>query len=420
MRVAILGTGYVGLVTGAGLAETGATVVCVDVDADRVSALQRGEMPLYEPGLAELVARNAAAGRLAFTTDPARLAGVAVAIVAVGTPTLSDGTADLAAVDAAADAVARHAGDAVLVVKSTVPAGTAQRLAARFPRLSVVANPEFLREGEAVADFLHPHRIVAGCVSEAARPVVASLYAPLVPAERIVWMDPASAELTKYAANAMLAVRVSFINEVAALCERVGADVGAVRRGIGSDPRIGEAYLEAGAGYGGACLPKDVPALVGQARAHGLEMAVAGAADRVNRRQRHLLAEHVAAAVGTLDGARVAVWGLSFKPGTDDVRESPALVLVDDLLAAGAVVVAHDPAAMPRVAARYGERLILLPDPWAAAEGADALVLATAWPEYLHPDFDRLRAVMRRPALVDGRNAWRVHDPAGFQYLGIG
>ncbi|MDW8362826.1 MAG: UDP-glucose/GDP-mannose dehydrogenase family protein [Myxococcales bacterium] len=430
MRIGMIGTGYVGLVTGAGLAETGANVECADVDTAKIARLRAGEVPLFEPGLEPLVRRNVEAGRLSFTDDVAgAIARSDVVFVAVGTPQRFDGAASLLAVDRVAETVARVASRrTLLVLKSTVPVGTHARVRrivseARAP-IHVVSNPEFLKEGAAVQDFLRPDRIVLGSHSAVALERVRALYAPFQRShERIVVMDPASAELTKYAANAMLAARISFMNEIAALCERVGADVHQVRQGVGADPRIGPKFLYAGPGYGGSCLPKDVKALVHTARELGLELELAAATDRVNERQRNVLARKLRARFeGDLRRRRIGVWGLSFKPRTDDIRESPALSLIDALLEEGAEVAAHDPAAMDNARARYGERVTLCPDAYDVARDADALVLVTEWREYQNPDFERLASLMRRRLLLDGRNVWSSYGlrAMGFEYDGIG
>ncbi|GLC24312.1 UDP-glucose dehydrogenase family protein [Roseisolibacter agri] len=439
MHITVIGTGYVGLVVGACLAETGHDVACVDVDAAKIADLQRDVLPIYEPGLEELVRRNRAHGRLAFTTDlPAALTDAEVVFIGVGTPPGSDGSADLSHVLAVAEEIGRHLRrELVIVIKSTVPVGTAARVAevvaehARFP-FHLCSNPEFLKEGAAVEDFLRPDRVVLGVESDYARSVMAELYAPFVRTGKpILFMDIASAELTKYAANAVLATRITLMNELANLCERVGANVDHVRRGVGSDGRIGPAFLFPGPGYGGSCFPKDVKALVRTGLAVGAPLRVLAAVDEANERQQRVLFEKVRAALAAadvpLEGATVAVWGLAFKPQTDDLRESPALALGDALLAAGARVVAHDPVAMSAAKRRYadrelGDRLRFAPTSYDAAEGADVLVVATDWNEYRHPNLARIRAALARPIVVDGRNLW---DPAklaalGFAYYSIG
>ncbi|MBI4951664.1 MAG: UDP-glucose/GDP-mannose dehydrogenase family protein [Myxococcales bacterium] len=432
MKLCIVGTGYVGLVSGTCFAETGNEVTCVDIDASKIAELEAGRLPIYEPGLEELVEANVSAGRLRFSTDIAEaVANAVVSFVAVGTPPRSDGGADLSAVDRVAERVAAHvAEESVLVMKSTVPVGTNARMRrivsdARH-RVHVVSNPEFLREGEAVADFLRPDRVVIGCDEddEFARDIMTRLYHPFsLSKDRVVWMDPVSAELTKYVANSMLAMRISFMNEVATLCERVGADVHLVRQGVGSDNRIGARFLYAGPGYGGSCFPKDVAALTHTAREQGMELELVSATERVNARQKGVLARklkhHFA---GDLRGKVVAIWGIAFKPRTDDVRESAALPLIEALVAEGASVRLHDPEALKNAAALFGERVLLCDEEYAAAEGADALVLVTEWRQYQNPDFRRLKTLMRHPYLLDGRNIWSGYGlrAQGFVYEGIG
>ena len=432
MRLCMVGSGYVGLVSGACFAETGNDVVCADIDAAKVARLQAGEVPIFEPGLGPILERNRTAGRLRFSADVAgAVAGAQVVFVAVGTPPRRDGGADLSAVDKVAETVAANlTEEVVLVLKSTVPVGTNARVRriveGAAHRVHVVSNPEFLKEGAAVEDFMRPDRVIVGCDEDdaLARQVMARLYHPVSLAkDRIVWMNPASAELTKYVANTMLAMRISFMNEVAVLCERVGADINSVRRGVGSDARIGPKFLYAGPGYGGSCFPKDVQALADIAHEHGVGAELANTTHRVNERHKGLLARKVKARFdGDLRGKRIAVWGLAFKPRTDDIRESPALTLLDVLLSEGAEVVAHDPEAMSHVRPLYDERLRLVDDAYAAADGADALVLVTEWREYQNPDFERLRASLRQPVLIDGRNIWAAYGlgAQGFDYQGVG
>ncbi len=432
MKICIVGTGYVGLVSGAGFAEIGNAVVCADVAEAKIDALRAGQIPIFEPGLEALVERNTTQGRLTFTTDvAAAIAQCELVFVAVGTPMRPDGGADLSQVDAVASAVAQHATrECVLVLKSTVPVGTNPRVrrlvAGASHRVHVVSNPEFLKEGDAVADFLRPDRIVVGVDPDDtfAREAMARLYHPLsLDQDRIVWMDPASAELTKYVSNVMLAMRISFMNEIATLCERVGADVHHVRHGVGSDVRIGPKFLYAGPGYGGSCFPKDVSALVHTAREHGLELDLAVATDQVNRRQKGVLFRKLRKHFdGDVRGRRIAVWGVAFKPRTDDIRDSAALTLIDSLLSDGAQVVVHDPEAAAHARARYGDQIEIASDPYEAARGAEALVLVTEWRPYQSPDFERLRAEMKRPLLIDGRNIWSSYGlrALGFSYEGIG
>ncbi|MGA1417453.1 MAG: UDP-glucose dehydrogenase family protein [Gemmatimonadaceae bacterium] len=425
MKVTVVGTGYVGLVVGACLAETGNDVICADVDAKKIEGLHQDILPIYEPGLEEYVHRNRVAGRLTFTTDiPAAIAAADVIFIAVGTPPDEDGSADLKHVLAVADQIGKHAArEVVVVTKSTVPVGTAEKVAEAIrPHATVpfhmCSNPEFLKEGAAVDDFMKPDRVVVGVASEVARERMGELYAPFVRTGKpIIFMDIPSAEMTKYAANAMLATRISFMNEIANLCERVGANVDLVRKGIGSDARIGPAFLFPGPGYGGSCFPKDVKALMRTSEERGAPMGVLKAVEEANERQKHRLFEKVSAAFsGALRGKRIALWGLAFKANTDDMRESPALVLIDELLAAGATVVAHDPAAMHETQRRIGDRITYAPSNYAAAEGADALVIVTDWNEYRFPDFARVKAALKTPVLIDGRN---LYDPAKMQGLGF-
>ncbi len=432
MKICMVGTGYVGLVSGAGFSEIGNDVVCADVEASKVARLREGEIPIFEPGLEELVRRNAAAGRLTFSEDvPSSIASAQVIFVAVGTPQRSDGGADLSAVDRVAATVAANVSrEVVLVLKSTVPVGTNARVrrivADAKHRVHVVSNPEFLKDGDAVVDFLRPDRVVIGCDPDDvfAREIMARLYRPLnMDRDRVIWMSPPSAELTKYVANTMLAMRISFVNEIAALCEKVGADAHQVRFGVGSDERIGGKFLYAGPGYGGSCFPKDVQALVHTAREHGVELELAGATHRVNDRQKGTLARKLRSHIdGDLRGKRVAIWGIAFKPRTDDIRESSALTLNEDLLAEGAQVIAHDPAAIENARKLYGARVAFVEDAYEAARGADALCLVTEWRQYQSPDFERLKGVLRRPLLIDGRNIWSMYGlrKQGFLYESVG
>lgn len=431
MKITVIGTGYVGLVVGACLAETGNDVTCADVDAAKVEGLRKNVLPIYEPGLEEYVERNQAAGRLAFTTDvPAAVASAEVLFIAVGTPPDEDGSADLKHVLAVAEQIGRHAArEIVVVTKSTVPVGTAEKVAAAIRPLCqhpfhMCSNPEFLKEGAAVDDFMKPDRVVIGVDSEFARARMAELYAPFVRTGKpVIFMDIPSAEMTKYAANAMLATRISFMNEIANLCERVGANVDLVRKGIGSDSRIGPAFLFPGPGYGGSCFPKDVKALMRTSEEQGAPMGVLRAVEEANERQKHRLFAKVAESLGgSVKGKRVALWGLAFKANTDDMRESPALVLIDELLAAGAEVVAHDPAAMHETHRRVGDRIAYAKTSYDAAAGADALVIVTDWNEYRFPDFARVRGALRTPVVVDGRNLYDPEKMAtlGFTYRSIG
>jgi UDPglucose 6-dehydrogenase len=448
MKITIIGTGYVGLVTGACLAELGNDVFCFDVDASKIALLNRGGIPIHEPGLEELVTRNRACGRLVFSTDAAAsVAHGALQFIAVPTPPGDDGAADLRHVLAAARNIGRHMTDfKVIVDKSTVPVGTADRVAGAVREelagrgcdleFSVVANPEFLKEGAAVEDFMRPDRIVIGCdgshAGERARDLMRLLYAPFNRNhERTFWMEVRSAEFTKYAANAMLATRISFMNEMAEMADEVGADIEAVRRGIGSDPRIGHSFLYAGAGYGGSCFPKDMQALLQTAGQCGRELQIVRAVQAVNERQKHVLGQKAVACFGAdLRARRFAVWGLAFKPNTDDMREAPSRVLVRDLVERGATVAAYDPAAMPEARRALLDdlgteglaRVHFADGPMDALDGADALLIVTEWKAFRSPDFEEIKARLQHPVIIDGRN---LFDPAlmkrlGIEYHGIG
>jgi UDPglucose 6-dehydrogenase len=425
MNISVVGTGYVGLVVGACLAETGNQVVGADKDAGKIEALTRNVLPIYEPGLDRLVERNQAAGRLRFTTNvPEAIAGSDVVFIAVGTPPDEDGSADLRHVLAVADLIGRHmTREIVVVTKSTVPVGTASKVAeavgahAGYP-FHVVSNPEFLKEGAAVDDFMKPDRVVLGVETDHARSVMAELYAPFVRTGKpIVFMDIPSAEMTKYAANAMLATRISFMNDIANLCEQVGANVDLVRKGIGSDERIGPAFLFPGPGYGGSCFPKDVKALVKSARDNASCLRILESVEMVNDDQKRRLFQKLQLALGgDLSGTRIAIWGLAFKPNTDDLREAPALTLIEQLLSAGATLALHDPIAMPAAKSRLqglDGRVTF------AAASYDALA---DWNEYRHPDFPRIKQTLKRPIIVDGRNLYALHRMAelGFTYHSIG
>ena len=431
MKILVIGTGYVGLVVGACLAETGNDVVCADIDAAKIANLRDNIIPIYEPGLEELVRRNQDQGRLHFTDDvPTAARDTDVVFIAVGTPPGEDGSADLRHVLAASETVGTSlTREAVIITKSTVPVGTARKVAevldrcARVP-VHVCSNPEFLKEGAAVDDFLRPDRVVIGVDSDFARGVLGELYAPFVRTGKpILFMDIASAELTKYAANAMLATRISFMNEMAILCEQVGANIDNVRRGIGSDARIGPAFLFPGPGYGGSCFPKDVKALLHSAEEHNVQLRVVNAVEAANESQKHILFQRVRDVLGgDVRAKRIAVWGLSFKPQTDDLRESPALALIDELIAAGAIVVVHDPVAMPHARTLYGDRITFAESNYEALTGAEALVVVTDWNEYRHPNFERIRTELVNPIVVDGRNLYRPDKMAalGFTYISIG
>ncbi|MFM1908157.1 MAG: hypothetical protein RLZZ591_1834 [Pseudomonadota bacterium] len=439
MKITVIGAGYVGLVTGTCLSEVGNDVMCIDTDAHKVEALQGGEIPIYEPGLQDMVQRNVKAGRLHFTHDMEAAARFGtIQFIAVGTPPGEDGSADVQYVMEAARNIGRYMNDYKVVVdKSTVPVGTADAVRSAIREelqlrgvdtpFSVVSNPEFLKEGAAIEDFMRPGRIVLGCDDEQAALNMRALYAPFQRHhERLILMDIRSAELTKYAANAMLATRISFMNEMANLAEKLGADIEHVRKGIGSDPRIGYDFLYAGAGYGGSCFPKDVKALIRTAAQDGgLQLKVLEAVEAANAQQKHVLADKVMRRMGNdLTGKHFALWGLAFKANTDDTREASSLTVIDDLLAAGASVTAYDPVATPHVRQRYaGENRLTFADAQTAAlQDADALVIVTEWKEFRSPDFDTLKSMLKQPLIFDGRN---LYDPQwvrgmGFEYFPIG
>ena len=430
MKVVMIGTGYVGLVTGTCLSDAGNDVTCIDVNAAKIAELNQGRVPIYEPGLDEMIRRNVAAGRLHFTTDAsAAVPGADLLFIAVGTPQRDDGSADLSYVFAAAESIAPLLSpQTAVVIKSTVPVGTNRAVAQRLQQwtgrlVDVASNPEFLKEGCAIEDFTRPDRVVVGIASERVGDVLHELYVPFLRQEQpFLRMNWESAEMTKYVANCFLATKISFINEMANLCERVGADIDEVRRGIGHDQRIGFAFLFPGAGYGGSCFPKDVRALINTAEEHKFDARMLNSVDAVNDEQKQVLAAKLRRHLGELRGRRIAVWGLAFKPRTDDIREAPALVLIDELLAAGAQVHAHDPEAMPNVRKELGQRITFHDDPLAAVDQADALVLCTEWAEYRNPDFAHIRARMRQPVVIDGRNQWSRDEltKLGFAYEGIG
>ena len=430
MNVAVVGTGYVGLVMGAGLAEMGNAVICADVDAAKIDRLRRNEVPIYEPGLEPLVVRNQAEGRLAFTTDVGdAVARSEIVFIAVGTPPDEDGSADLTHVLSVADTIGRHMDSPkVVVTKSTVPVGTAEKVRAAVAahakvRFSVASNPEFLKEGAAVQDFMKPDRIVLGVDSPEAEAKLRELYEPFVrTGNPLLFMDIASAEVTKYAANAMLAARITLMNQFANLCEKVGADVEQVRRGIGSDARIGKAFLFPGPGYGGSCFPKDVKALCVTGREVGSPLEVLECVERVNEQQKRVPVEKLRRALGALQGKTVAIWGLAFKAQTDDMREAAALVVVEELLATGARLQVHDPKAMAEARRHFGARVAFVEHRYDALKGADALLVLTEWQEYRVLDYDLAKRVMKRPVVVDARN---LYEPArmrehGFTYASIG
>jgi len=431
MKLAIVGTGYVGLVTGTCLAETGNDVTCVDCDVRKIERLLRGEAPIYEPGLSELISRNAAAGLLHFTTDLSAAAAEAkIIFLAVGTPPADDGSVDLSAIwTVVEDLAPLLADDAIVVLKSTVPVGSNAAVAARLRELTgracrVANNPEFLKEGAAIDDFMKPDRVVIGTNDSEVRDVLSDLYQPYLRTDKpLLCMSPESAEMTKYVANALLSTKISFINEMANICERTGADVNEVRRGIGHDSRIGFAFLFPGVGYGGSCFPKDVRALAAVARAHGVQPRILDAVHEVNLSQKSVLFEKISRHFrGELGGLTVGVWGLAFKPGTDDVREAPSLVLIDSLLAEGAKLRVYDPEAVDNVRRRYGARIIYCAHRDEVLDGADALAIMTEWKHFINPDFDKIRRLMRQPVIFDGRNLYRAErmKKAGFTYYSIG
>src|SRR5437667_4016099 len=431
MKLCVVGTGYVGLVAGTCFAESGNDVICIDNVAEKIEALRRGVVPIYEPGLAELIRRNVSEGRLSFSTDLAdAVRRSIVCFIAVGTPSGEDGSADLRNVMDVAREIGRTMnGYRVVVAKSTVPVGTSARIreavaSATTQPFDVVSNPEFLKEGAAIDDFMKPDRVVIGSTSARAIDIMRELYEPFVrTGNPILIMDNASAEMTKYAANALLATRISFVNEIANLCERVGADVDHVRRGIGYDRRIGHHFLFPGVGYGGSCFPKDGKAVIHSAREHGMEFALLNAVEDVNEGQKGRLVEKVVAEFGPdLRGRRFAVWGLAFKPRTDDMREAPAITIVEGLLARGAAIAVHDPEALNEARKVFGERRTYQRAHYEAPAGADALLIVTEWNEFRRPDFARMKRLLRRPIIFDGRN---LCDPAvlrehGFTYLPIG
>jgi UDPglucose 6-dehydrogenase len=431
MKIAVVGTGYVGLVTGTCFAESGNHVTCIDIDKEKVARLNRGEIPIYEPGLAELVQQNREAERIEFTTDLA--AGVRDAklvFLAVGTPPAADGSADLTALWRVVDDLAAHLpADAIVVTKSTVPVGTNAGIFRRLKESTgrecdVASNPEFLKEGAAIEDFMKPDRVVVGVRRAETAEVLRELYSPFLRTEKpFLSMSPESAEMTKYVANALLSTKISFINEVANLCERMKADINDVRRGIGHDSRIGFAFLFPGVGYGGSCFPKDVRALASLARGVGVEPQILDAVDAVNTRQKSVMPDKVEQFFGgQLAGKTVAIWGLAFKPRTDDIREAPALTLIDRLLAGGAKVQVHDPEAIENVRALYGKKINYFEQPYGALEGADALAIMTEWKQFLQPDFTVIRSLMRAPVIFDGRNLYNPTQMKswGFKYHSIG
>jgi UDPglucose 6-dehydrogenase len=432
MRIAVIGSGYVGLVAGTCFAESGNNVICVDIDERKVNDLKNGKIPIYEPGLEEMVKHNVKEERLSFTTNTADAVQASeVVFIAVGTPPGEDGSADLKYVLSAAREVGKAAnGSKIIVDKSTVPVGTAAKVKAAAQgetrhRITVVSNPEFLKEGAAIDDFMKPDRVVIGTDDEHSAEVMTRLYEPFVHdnVNKIIHMDIASAELTKYAANAMLATRISFMNEVANLCERVGADVSKVRAGIGSDSRIGYPFLYAGCGYGGSCFPKDVQAIISTAAEHGYDFKIVKAVENVNASQKYVLYEKVRKHFkGDLAGKTFAVWGLAFKPRTDDMREAPAIYIIKSLLKDGANVRASDPEAIKEARKIFGDAITYCTHPLEALDGADALLLVTEWSEFRNPDFEQMKERLKKPVIFDGRNIFPKQELArlGFTYYPIG
>lgn len=431
MNICVVGTGYVGLVVGTCMSDLGFQVTCADTNEEKIAGLLEGKIPIYEPGLDLVLARNVRENRLHFTTDTASAVAAAdVIYIAVGTPGLPDGSANLSGVLAVSDVIAKNATRAIVVIiKSTVPVGTADAVRARITEniaheFDVVSNPEFLKEGAAIDDFSRPDRIVVGCKTERARETMTKLYAGLVRSGRpILFMDNRSAELTKYASNAMLATRISFMNELSRLCELVGADIESIRRGTGTDSRIGHRFLFAGAGYGGSCFPKDVNALIKTAEHAGLHMQLASAVVAVNDQQKHVLADKILKRYGAdLSGRTFAMWGLAFKPDTDDMREAPSVVIANRLIACGARIVAYDPEAMEEARHSLGDTVTYADNAMDAVDGADALILVTEWSEFRNPVWEEIRAALKEPVVFDGRN---IYDPdevreAGLEYSGIG
>ena len=429
MKIAVVGTGYVGLVTGTCLAEVGIQVTCVDIDEKKIAGLKVGIMPIYEPGLEEMVMRNFQKGKLSFSTSlKEAIVDCDVAFIAVGTPPGEDGSADLKYVLGVAKEIGTHMNNyLVLVTKSTVPVGTANLVRATVQQaiqdrnanleFDVASNPEFLKEGAAVDDFLKPDRIVIGVASQRAEDVLKKLYKPFVlNGHPIISMDIPSAEMTKYAANAMLATKISFMNDIANLCEIMGADVNMVRRGIGSDPRIGNKFIYPGIGYGGSCFPKDVKALIKTASENGYNMQVLKAVEQVNEHQKTVMFDKLKKHIADLNGKTIALWGLSFKPKTDDMREAPSLVLIDALLKAGAQVKAYDPVAMHEAQRILGNTIQFSKDQYEALADADALVVVTEWPEFRSPNFDKMSQIMKHKAIFDGRNIYEPSDVLGYGF----
>lgn len=435
MKIVVVGTGYVGLVTGTCLADVGIDVICVDVDQKKIENLKNGILPIYEPGLEKLVHRNFEKGRLQFSTSlPESIPGADVAFIAVGTPPGEDGSADLKYVLAVAREIGENMNDyGVIVTKSTVPVGTAKKVKHEIKdalekrgldiEYDVASNPEFLKEGAAINDFMKPDRIVIGVESDRARDTLDRLYHPFtLNGHPVIFMDVPSAEMTKYAANSMLATKISFMNDIANLCEIMGADVNLVRKGIGSDPRIGNKFIYPGIGYGGSCFPKDVKALIRTARENGHEMRILQSVEDVNEDQKSVLFKKVKERFGDLNGKHFAMWGLSFKPNTDDMREAPSVVIIDQLIEAGATVTAYDPVAMEEAQHMVGDKINYAKDEFEALEGADALLIVTEWAEFRIPDFDDIKSKLKEPLIFDGRNIFEISQmkDLGIEYYCIG
>ncbi|MCX5895863.1 MAG: UDP-glucose/GDP-mannose dehydrogenase family protein [Proteobacteria bacterium] len=431
MNICMIGTGYVGLVTGTCFSETGNDVMCVDIDTEKISMLNKGQVPIYEPGLDEMIKRNVSEGRLSFSTDIARGVKESLFIfIAVGTPSSDDGSADLSSVWAVAREIGKHMnGYKIIVTKSTVPVGTTERVREIIRKettetFDVASNPEFLKEGAAIDDFMKPDRVVVGTEDPRVSALMKELYAPFVrTGNPVLIMDIRSSELTKYAANAMLATRISFMNEMANLCEKLGADINLVRRGMGSDPRIGSSFLFPGVGYGGSCFPKDVKAIIKFGLEAGYEMKILPMVEEVNYLQKSTLADKVIQYYkGTMKGRKVAIWGLSFKPKTDDMRDAPSLEIIKRLLEAGAVIEAFDPVAVKETRKIIGERITYGMKNYDVLKDADALLVVTEWNEFREPDFEKIKSLMKHPVIFDGRNIYDAKKlrEKGFQYFGIG
>jgi UDPglucose 6-dehydrogenase len=430
VKICVVGTGYVGLVAGACFADSGNAVTCVDQDEEKIGLLKNGWIPIYEPGLEDIVRRSVKQRRLSFGTDVSVAGKAQVIFIAVGTPAGEDGSADLRHVLGAAEQIGRALERyAVVALKSTVPVGTNEKVRDVIARVApgvdfdVVSNPEFLKEGAAIDDFLKPDRVVIGTRSERARKIMGELYAPFVRTENpILYMDPRSAELTKYAANGMLATRISFMNDIATLCEKIGADVDWVRKGMGADDRIGYSFLFPGVGYGGSCFPKDVKALVATGREVGIDLELLKCVEATNVRQKRVLVQKAVRHFGSLAGKQFAVWGLAFKPKTDDIREAPAIEVIEALLGKGARIRCHDPVAEAVAERHFGDRIGYAPSPYDCVEDADGLFVITEWHQFRKPDFEKIRKMMRQPVVFDGRNLFdpQAMKELGFAYYGIG